>query len=192
MLKSLYVKDYVLIDEIKINFSAGLNIITGETGAGKSIIVGALSAILGEPLSKDTIRTGSPKAIFEAHFDLVNSEHIHNVLRQNDIDDYDTQLILRRELNTSGRGRCFINDSPAALVVLAEIGDLLVDLHGQHEHQLLLKSSRHIDYLDAFTDHSALLKQMKQRIRVSGFGQEAILMIGEPSGHSDGSTPTSE
>ncbi|MBN1560442.1 DNA repair protein RecN [candidate division KSB1 bacterium] len=161
MLESLYVKDYVLIDEIEVNFGAGLNIITGETGAGKSIIVGALSAILGEPLSKDAIRTGALKAIFEAHFKIVNSEGIQNVLRQNDLDDCDTQLIVRRELNAAGRGRCFINDSPVSLAVLSEIGDLLVDLHGQHEHQLLLQSSRHIDYLDAFADHDALLKQMK-------------------------------
>ncbi|MBN1466396.1 DNA repair protein RecN [candidate division KSB1 bacterium] len=161
MLRSLYVKDYVLIDEIKIDFGAGLNIITGETGAGKSIIVGAISAILGEPLNKESIRTGALKAIFEAHFDIKGAQ-IKNVLQQNDLDDYDTQLIIRRELNASGRGRCFINDSPVSLALLAEIGDLLVDLHGQHEHQLLLKSSRHIDYLDAFADNSALLKQIKQ------------------------------
>jgi DNA repair protein RecN (Recombination protein N) len=160
MLKSLYVKDYVLIDEIKITFGPGLNIITGETGAGKSILVGALGAILGESLSKDSIRQNAQKAIFEAHFDI-QPDLLKNVLHENDLDDYDTHLIIRRELNATGRSRAFINDSPVSLPILTEIGDLLVDLHGQHEHQLLLKSSRHIDYLDAFAALSPSLQKIK-------------------------------
>ncbi len=160
MLKSLYVKDYVLIDEIKITFGPGLNIITGETGAGKSILVGALGAILGESLSKDSIRQNAQKAIFEAQFDI-QPDLLKNVLHENDLDDYDTHLIIRRELNATGRSRAFINDSPVSLPILTEIGDLLVDLHGQHEHQLLLKSSRHIDYLDAFAALSPSLQKIK-------------------------------
>ncbi len=160
MLTSLYVKDYVLIDEIKITFGPGLNIITGETGAGKSIVVGALGAILGDPLSKESIRHNADKAIFEAHFDIKN-DLLKNVLQQNDLDDFDTQLIIRRELNATGRSRAFVNDSPVSLPVLSEIGDLLVDLHGQHEHQLLLKSSSHIDYLDAFAALSSTLQKIK-------------------------------
>lgn len=160
MLKLLYVKDYVLIDEIKITFGPGLNIITGETGAGKSILVGALGAILGESLSKESIRQNAQKAIFEAQFDIKN-DLLKNVLQENDLDDYETHLIIRRELNESGRSRAFVNDSPVSLPILIEIGDLLVDLHGQHEHQLLLKSSRHIDYLDAFAALSPSLEKIK-------------------------------
>jgi len=162
MLKSLYVKNYVLIDELRIEFGEGLNIITGETGAGKSILVDALGAVLGETLSRDAIRRGASKAIFEALFDISAVQTIKNVLLQYDIDDDDTQIIVRRELNASGRSRAFVNDSPVSLTILAEIGDLLVDLHGQHEHQLLLKSSRHIDYLDAFAGHTDLLLKIRE------------------------------
>ena len=177
MLKSLYVKNYVLIDELKIDFTRGLNIITGETGAGKSILVDAFGAVLGESLSRDTIRRGASRAIFEAHFDLDNSQAIKNVLLQNDVDDVDTQLIVRRELNDSGRSRAFVNDSPVTMSVLKELGDLLVDLHGQHEHQLLLKSSRHIDYLDAFAGHGKLLQDLKSRYRnLLDFQKEIIAL----------------
>lgn len=162
MLKSLYVKNYVLIDELRIEFGEGLNIITGETGAGKSILVDAFGAVLGETLSKDAIRRGASKAIFEAQFELDAAQPIKNVLLQYDIDDDDTQLIVRRELNASGRSRAFVNDSPVSLSMLAELGDLLVDLHGQHEHQLLLKSGKHIDYLDAFAGHTDLLLKMRE------------------------------
>ena len=162
MLTSLYVKNYVLIDEIKIAFGPGLNIITGETGAGKSILVDALGAILGEPLSKESIRHQAPKAIFEAQFAIKQNAELKNVLKQNDLDDFDTQLIVRRELNASGRSRAFVNDSPVTMSVLSEIGDLLVDLHGQHEHQMLLKSNKHIDYLDAFGDLTVLLSDIKK------------------------------
>ncbi|MBN1479206.1 DNA repair protein RecN [candidate division KSB1 bacterium] len=161
MLKTLFVKDYVLIDEIEIAFAAGLNIITGETGAGKSILVGALGAILGEPLAKDSIRTHASKAIFEAHFDM-SRDILENVFQQYNIDDYGTQLIIRRELHAEGRSRAFVNDSPVSLAVLSEIGDVLVDLHGQHEHQRLLKPSTHVDYLDAFAGHLALINDIKE------------------------------
>ncbi len=165
MLKSLYVKNYVLIDELNIEFGQGLNIITGETGAGKSILVDALGAVLGESLSRETIRHGATKAIFEACFELTDAQLVKNVLLQYDIDNDDTQLIVRRELNESGRSRAFVNDSPVSMPVLAELGDLLVDLHGQHEHQILLKSSKHIEYLDAFVGHEELLLQLKSRFR---------------------------
>jgi len=179
MLKSLYVKNYVLIDELKIEFAEGLNIITGETGAGKSILVDALAAVLGETLSRDAIRRGASKAIFEAFFDVSAVQPIKNVLLQYDVEDVDTQLIVRRELNASGRSRAFVNDSPVSLTMLAELGDLLVDLHGQHEHQLLLKSSKHIDYLDAFAGHTDLLLKMRQTYKNLKAAQKEIVTLEE-------------
>jgi DNA repair protein RecN (Recombination protein N) len=161
MLKNLYIKNYILIDEMHIQFEEGLNIITGETGAGKSILVDGLAAILGDPLSKDKIRTGESRAIFEAQFKLEANEEIQSLLTENDIDMPDSELIIRRELNDSGRSRSFINDTPVSMPVLTQLGDLLIDLHGQHEHQLLLQPSRHIDYLDAFAHLDDLLKQTK-------------------------------
>ena len=179
MLKSLYVKNYVLIDELKIEFAEGLNIITGETGAGKSILVDALAAVLGETLSRDAIRRGASKAIFEAFFDVSAVQPIKNVLLQYDVEDVDTQLIVRRELNASGRSRAFVNDSPVSLTMLAELGDLLVDLHVQHEHQLLLKSSKHIDYLDAFAGHTDLLLKMRQTYKNLKAAQKEIVTLEE-------------
>jgi DNA repair protein RecN (Recombination protein N) len=179
MLKSLYVKNYVLIDELKIDFDRGLNIITGETGAGKSILVDALGAVLGETMSRDTIRHGASKAIFEAQFTLDDAQPAKNVLLQYDVDDADTQLIVRRELNASGRSRAFVNDSPVSMAMLTELGDLLVDLHGQHEHQLLLKSSKHIDYLDAFAGHSEVLQQIKGAFRQLKESQKEIITLSE-------------
>jgi len=162
MLKYLFIQNYILIDKIRIEFGDGLNIITGETGAGKSILVDALGAVLGETLSRDSIRQGAQKAIFEAQFDLKDNNFIHTVLQQNDLDDYETTLIVRRELNRNGRSRAFVNDSPVSMAVLSEIGDLLVDLHGQHEHQLLLKPAKHIDYLDDYSGLTQTVSEIKQ------------------------------
>lgn len=159
MLKSLLIKNYILIDEMHIHFGKGLNIITGETGAGKSILVDALAAVLGDALSKDKIRSGASRAVFEAQFEISNAE-ISALLAENDV-EADDELIVRRELSDSGRSRCFINDTPVALPLMAQVGDLLIDLHGQHEHQLLLQPARHIDYLDAFARLDDLLQQSK-------------------------------
>ncbi|RPI02498.1 MAG: DNA repair protein RecN, partial [Calditrichaeota bacterium] len=161
MLKTLYIKNYILIDEIRIEFQDGLNVITGETGAGKSILVDALAAILGDSLSKDSIRRGESKAIFEACFHIAARDEMSALLLENDIEVIDSELIIRRELNDSGRSRSFVNDTPVPLTVLQQLGDLLVDLHGQHEHQLLLQPARHIDYLDAFADLDNLPDQTK-------------------------------
>jgi DNA repair protein RecN (Recombination protein N) len=150
MLKHLYAKNFILIDEIEIDFGVGLNIITGETGAGKSILIGALEGLLGERLSRDVVRNGADKGIVEGHFVVAKFPEIDDFFNRNELEWYDDSLILRREINANGRSRNFINDSPVTLSVLSELGDLLVDLHGQHEHQLLFQVKKHIDYLDAF------------------------------------------
>ncbi len=146
MLKTLYIKNFALIDELTIEFGSGLNIITGETGAGKSILLGALSMVLGERASTDVIRKGEDKAIIEAIIDVTNNKRVSELLKANDIES-SQEVILRREISAKGT-RCFVNDSPATLSLLHSISELCIDLHGQHEHQSLLKVESHIRLLD--------------------------------------------
>lgn len=146
MIKSLYIKDFALIDELEISFEKGLNILTGQTGAGKSIIVGALNMILGERADTDTIRQGSKKAIAEAIIEISDDTRIHTILEEHEI-EHRKNMILRREIRDTG-SRAFINDSPVPIGVLRKVGDLLVDLHGQHDHQLLLKDEHHRELID--------------------------------------------
>jgi DNA repair protein RecN (Recombination protein N) len=161
MLRSLYAKNFALIHELRVNFGDGLNIITGETGAGKSILIGALGGILGEKLKKDIIRSGQEKCILEAEFQLDYPDEIDLLFQENDIEVGDNYIIIRREINSSGKSRCFINDSPVPLSILVDLGNLLVDLHGQHQHQLLLQTRRHIDYLDNFGQFFELKEKVK-------------------------------
>jgi DNA repair protein RecN (Recombination protein N) len=149
MLKTLLIKNYALIEEIEIEFESGLNIITGETGAGKSILIDALSLVLGERASSDVIRRGSDKAVVEAVFGISGNKRVSRFVESQDL-ELANDLILRREISAKGNNRCFINDTPVALSVLQSVGDLLVDLHGQHDHQSLLRTETHIDLLDDF------------------------------------------
>lgn len=149
MLKSLLIKNYALIEEISVEFSGGLSIITGETGAGKSILIDAMGLLLGERASTEMIRTGAEKAIVEGVFDVAGNDRIAEILRNNENEPGD-DLIVRREVTAKGQSRCFVNDSPVSVSLIKEIGDVLVDLHGQHEHQSLLRSETHIDFLDDF------------------------------------------
>ncbi len=160
MLKSLKIQDYALIKEINVEFGKGLNIITGETGAGKSILVDAISLLIGERASTETVREGSQKAIVEGVFELESNKKINTILEENQIENL-PELILRRERSLKGANRCFINDTPAPLSVVKEIGDVLIDFHGQHEHQALLRIETHIDYLDEYSDSSELLRNYK-------------------------------
>jgi len=149
MLTSLYIKDFALFDEVSVSFQKGLNIITGETGAGKSLIVDALNVLLGEKADISVLRKNAPKAIVEGVFSLSLPE-VADFLNEHDLDVLDHEVRVRREVNASGRSRSFINDTPVAMDILRSFGELLVDIHGQHEHQSLLKNEKHIDYLDAF------------------------------------------
>ncbi len=146
MITSLYIKDFALIDELETSFSSGLNIITGETGAGKSIVVGALNILLGERAQLESIRQGASKAIAEVIIKTGKNEDLTKILKDEDIESRD-ELILRREIRSSG-SRAFVNDTPVSLSVLKQLGELLVDLHGQHDHQLLLKEENHRIVLD--------------------------------------------
>ncbi|MGH2566730.1 MAG: AAA family ATPase, partial [Bacteroidota bacterium] len=160
MLKSLSIKHYALIEEIYAEFRGGLNIITGETGAGKSILIDALSLILGERATTEAIRKGEEKAIVEGIFGVAEQKGLKAILTKNEVEHSD-ELILRREVSAKGQSRCFINDTPAPLTVLKEIGDQLVDLHGQHEHQSLLRTDTHIDFLDDFGGLAGLAQEYR-------------------------------
>ncbi len=156
MIQSLYIKDFALINELEVNFEEGFNILTGQTGAGKSIIIGALNMILGERADTDVIRRGADKAISEATIKISPNSELLSLLSANDIEHSD-YLILRREIRQTG-SRAFINDSPVNIGVLKAIGDLLVDLHGQHDHQLLLKEENHRSVIDGFGEIEPFLK----------------------------------
>ena len=149
MLRTLYIRDYALIESLEVDFENGLNILTGETGAGKSIIVGALKMILGERGRSDMVRTGAKRAVIEGLFDEVTSPVIQGVLEELDLEP-SSHLILRREILPSYGSRGFINDSPAKLPVIRSVSAHLVDLHGQHEHQSLLRTESHLELLDTY------------------------------------------
>ncbi|MCA1801956.1 MAG: AAA family ATPase, partial [Rhodothermaceae bacterium] len=157
MIRTLYIRDYALIDELEINFGEGLNILTGETGAGKSIIIGALNLILGERADTDAVRSGASKAIAEAHIAVNGDQRITRLLAENDIESSET-VILRREIRP-GSSRAFINDAPVNISVLKQAGDMLVDLHGQHDHQLLLHEDQHRAMVDGFTQATLALAE---------------------------------
>lgn len=160
MLKHLHIQNYALIEKLEIDFTHGMNIITGETGAGKSIIIDALSLILGERADTDAIRRDADKAIVEGTFDVSQNKNIKPLLKENEI-DFSDDVILRREVSIKGTSRCFINDSPVTLSIMKNIGDLLVDLHGQHEHQSLLRTETHIDLLDDFAGLTTLAEEFQ-------------------------------
>ena len=148
MIKSIYIKNFALIDELDVRFENGLNIMTGQTGAGKSIIIGALNMILGERADTDVIRQGADKAISEATIEIGQDQYLADLLEDNAV-EYSEELILRREIRQKG-SRAFINDTPVNIAVLKKVGDQLVDLHGQHDHQMLLKDEHHMDVIDRF------------------------------------------
>lgn len=161
MLKSISIRNYAIIDEADSEFEPGLNIITGETGAGKSILIDALGLILGERASNEMIRAGAEKAVVEGVFSVASNRKIKSLLEANGLDEQDA-LILRREVSAKGQNRCFINDTPVNLAMLKEAGDYLVDLHGQHEHQSLLRPQTHIEYLDDFGGLDGLLNEYRR------------------------------
>lgn len=161
MLKNLKIKNFALISSAEINFGKGLNIIIGETGAGKSVIVDALMMLLGEKASPDFVRSGESKAVIEAIFTFPIRHPIFDLLDSNGYDCENEEIIIRREILAKGSSRSFVNDTPAQFSFLKEAGALLVDFHGQHEHQLLLKKENHIDVLDIIADSDRELEEYK-------------------------------
>ena len=150
MLIELRIKDYAVIHDLTLELGSGLSALSGETGAGKSIIVGALSLLLGERAASDTVRTGAERAMVEAVFDVASYPKLGVQLDDLGIEAEDGLLILRREVAAVGRNRAWINESPTTARTVGELGRSLVDLHGQHEHQTLLRKDTQRHILDAF------------------------------------------
>ncbi len=173
MLQSLYVQDYALIEELEMEFGSGLNIITGATGAGKSILIGALRMILGERANTDVVRGDAKKAVVEGIFDDADTERIRTVLEENAIEtDPLPRVILRRKITERG-SRGFVNDTPATLDVMRAVAAELIDLHGQHEHQSLLHTDTHLRLLDSFGGLGSLVEHyQKKRERVAELIEE--------------------
>lgn len=163
MLRSLHVKNYALIDELHIDFEAGFSVITGETGAGKSIILGAINLLLGQRADVKTIRIGEDKCVLEAVFSIKNY-NFKPFFDENNI-DYDDECILRREIKTSGKSRAFINDTPVSIGILKELGEQLIDIHSQHQNLLLNEEGFQLNVLDLISGNATLLGEYQEAYR---------------------------
>ncbi|MDX9789667.1 MAG: AAA family ATPase, partial [Candidatus Kapabacteria bacterium] len=147
MIQSILIKDFALIESVHINPAPGLNVIIGETGSGKSMLIDALILAFGGRASSEVVRNGASKSIIEIEFEDKDGR-IKKLLSGNDVDVDSDIIILRREINVKGATRNFLNDTPVSLTLLREIGNLFIDFHGQHEHQSLLNSANHIEIFD--------------------------------------------
>jgi DNA repair protein RecN (Recombination protein N) len=162
MIESLHISNYALITKLDICFKSGFNIITGETGAGKSIMLGALSLLLGARADIRAVRDTNKKSVIEAIFSLDNGSHVPDILLANDIDDFKGQCILRRELASEGRSRAFINDSPVTITLLRQVAMLLVDIHSQHQNLLIADRTYQLSIIDNLADNVTLRSKYKQ------------------------------
>ncbi len=159
MLEFLSIKGFAIIDEVDLPFEPGLTVLTGETGAGKSIIVDALQVVLGDKVDSSVVRTGQASARVEATFSYNPNNHTASKLAEDDGPSSSNQFVVVREVRREGRGRASVNGSMTTVPSLRELGNGLVDLHGQHEHQSLLKTSHHLDALDAFAGSLSLRQE---------------------------------
>lgn len=160
MLKHLYIKDFTLIDTLDIDFNAGFSVITGETGAGKSIILGAIGLLLGQRADTKAIKADSKRCIIEAHFDL-SKYGMESFFEGNDIDFDADDCIIRREISASGKSRAFINDTPVSLSTMRELGEQLVDVHSQHQNLLLNKEDFQLNVVDIIAGNRSLLSDYR-------------------------------
>ena len=159
MLTSLFVQNYALIDELSIPVSSGFTAITGETGSGKSILLGAFGLLLGERADAKSIKRGDAKCVVEATFDLAGCD-LKSFFEEHDL-DYETNAVVRREIAVGGKSRAFINDTPVQLHILKMLGARLVDIHSQHENSLLGERSFQFEVLDAFSGNESVLKSYR-------------------------------
>ena len=160
MLRQLYIRNFTLIDELDITFKPGFSVITGETGAGKSIILGAIGQILGNRADARMVKAGCDKCVIEAHFNLSNYD-MEGFFDDNDIDYEPEDCIIRRELKANGKSRAFINDTPVALTTARELGQQLVDIHSQHQNLLLQKEDFQLNVVDIIAHNSQLLNDYR-------------------------------
>lgn len=162
MLKSIFISNYALISTLEINFQPGLSVLTGETGAGKSIILGALSLILGQRADNKSIKKEEDKCVVEAVFDISAYKHLDDFFETNELDHDVYHCIIRRELTANGKSRAFINDTPVALTVLRDLTSRLIDIHSQHENLLLSNASYQLEVLDTVARNNELLQEYRE------------------------------
>ncbi len=163
MLQSLYIKDYALIHQLQISFEKGFSVITGETGAGKSIMLGAIGLLLGQRADVKTIRKGASKCIIEARF-LLEEGRLDSFFDENEL-EYDPECILRREVSITGKSRAFINDTPVSLSLMKELGDQLIDIHSQHQNLLLGREDFQLEVLDLVAADTEQLSAYREKYK---------------------------
>jgi DNA repair protein RecN (Recombination protein N) len=161
MLIELRIENFAVIERLSVSLEPGLNVLTGETGAGKSIIVGALSLLLGERASSESVRTGASRAVVEGVFDVARRPEILALLDEHGLAQEDGLLILRREVAAEGRNRAWVNGSASTAGLVGELGGRLVDLHGQHEHQALLRVDAQRAILDAYAGQAEMVAELR-------------------------------
>lgn len=178
MLRSLYIKNYALIDSLEIDFEPGFSVITGETGAGKSIILGALSLILGQRADMKAIKQGESKCVIEGSFD-VSAYDLRAFCEEKGIDYDPDSYILRREILSTGKSRAFINDSPVSLTDLKELGSQLIDIHSQHQNLLLSDTRFQMQVVDALAGNKELLSRYQQAFHQYKQSEKALAELRE-------------
>lgn len=160
MISALAIKNYALIEDIRVDLKQGMTVITGETGAGKSILLGALALLLGKRADLSSVKDSSKKCIVEGHF-LIKDYSLSPIFEENDL-DYDTHTIIRREILPSGKSRAFVNDTPVALAQLQALAPYLIDIHSQHETLEIVSETFQMEVIDALAGNAALLKQYQK------------------------------
>lgn len=175
MLTSLYIKNYALIDELNVQFNNGLTIITGETGAGKSILLGGLSLVLGKRADLSQVKDNDEKCIIEASFDIANY-NLRSLFSELDL-DYEVQTIIRREILPSGKSRAFVNDTPATLESLTELSSYLIDIHSQHQTQQLIENDYQFRVIDALANTKENLELFSSKLLAYKALQKALQVL---------------
>ena len=161
MLTHLYIRNFTLIDELDMTFGDGFSVITGETGAGKSIILGAIGLLLGQRADLKAIKAGTDRCTIEAHFDLSQAAMDEHFFNDNELDFDPSDTILRRELSANGKSRSFINDTPVALLLMRQLGERLIDIHSQHQNLLLQTEDFQLSVVDIIASHAPALAEYR-------------------------------
>src|ERR687893_1883272 len=177
MLVELAIRNFAIIEAVQIPFGPGLNVLSGETGAGKSILIDALGAVLGERVSTEMVRTGAASAAIDATFDLNCVRYrdgLSRLLEELEIDESDGQLILSREIHAGGRSNARLNGRPTTVAILGQIGSLLVDIHGQSDHLSLLKPAAQLQLLDRFAQTVPMREELSRKLGELRAAQTAL------------------
>ncbi len=161
MLKHLYIRNFAIINELELSFNSGMTVLTGETGAGKSILLGALNLVLGDRADNDSIKQGCDFAEIVAEFDIQQLDDVSAWLVSQEL-NADEECILRRRVAKDGRSRAYINSTPVNLQLIRELAEMLIDIHGQHEHQSMMKSTVQRQLLDDSANHSSLIEAVSK------------------------------